>query len=740
MKLAKLFLALEVSVMLAFSNHAARAQTGNTIFVREVRVTGEGDSIFGPNLELEVHMYWQFSQDSIRFLGCSGENQGLRSVDVSEILYVELSGFFQKPTGGNLILADIENKNIYLITSEDDDNPCPVQYGGVFPFSDDLIGRSEIFSGNQLANLKSMAFGRVEHLFIGAGDYNRPYPFTDQSHVLGNRFDASKGGCWGDFDNDGDPDLFIPNGKRFPSSTTNDKNQLFLNHGDGSFSEVTSGPVVQDDGNSTGCTCGDYDNDGDLDLYVTNLGPNFLYANDGNGTFTRITQGEVVTDDLPSTAAAWGDFDLAGDLDLFVANGQDQKNSLYLNNGNGHFAKADPSNIVVSEKSFSTGCNWVDYDADGDPDLFVTNANNQRNFLYRNLGNGAFAKITAGPLVTENFVSRGASWGDYDHDGDQDVFVADSSSQAGNLYTNNGNGTFSKLSRGDLTRNLSSSGSSWGDFDNDGDLDLVGAGNLLSINLGASPGIFWRILGQGVFSMSTSDPSVTWIDYDGDGQLDAFVARNGFTNKLYRNDGGNNNWLKVRCQGTLSNRSAIGAKVRAKALIDGNPVWQLVEISAQTGRGGHGHLEAHFGLGLAQAVDSLLIYWPAGGVDVLTGVAVNQVLTVTESDLTSVDEISGQAPTTFKLAQNYPNPFNPETTIECVLPAQPSDRVHVTLRIYNLQGQVVRTLIDEQKSPGHHRVVWDGKNEAGVNISSGVYLYTITAGDFKATKRMVMLK
>ncbi len=709
----------------------------DNLYVREIRVTGEGDSIFNPQLEVEVHLYAQISQDSARFLGCSGEAQGLRAVDYSDILYLGLSGYFEKPnSAGRVTLADIQGKQIFLITGEDDENACPAEFGGGTVNSDDLIGKSAVFAGSQLAKLQLMTFSRVVHLLIGAGDYQRPDRFSDRSGLLGSRADASNGACWGDFDNDGDPDLFIANGKRSPSSTANDRNQLFLNGGNGTFTEVTSGPVVNDDGNSTGCTCGDYDNDGDLDLYVTNVGPNFLYANNGNATFTRITQGDIVTDNLASMAAAWGDFDRDGDLDLFVANGLDQGNLLYVNNGNGSFSKADPGSSVVSEKSRATGCHWVDYDGDGDPDLFVTNTGRQRNFLYRNLGNGTFAKVTTGALVSDDYSSSGASWGDYDHDGDLDVFVADSSSQSGNLYTNSGNGTFSKSSRGDLTTNLSSLASGWGDIENDGDGDIAGPGNAMFLNSISGGRVFWRLVGGSV-AIDTTARSLAWIDYDLDGQLDLFIARHVAQNKLYRNQGGNNNWLKVRCRGTVSNRSGIGAWVLAKAAVNGNAIWQLAEISAQTGRGGHANLEAHFGLGEATTVDSLVVKWPSGVIDVRLSVAANQTLTITETEVTSVDESPSAAPARFALAQNYPNPFNPATTIRYGLPK--AERV--TLKIYNLLGHEVMTLVDrEPKAAGEHLAVWDGRGQDGRPVTSGIYVYRLQAGNLTLTRKMALTR
>jgi len=731
MNVAKFLSGLAIFLAMSFAGHPVLAQT---ISVREIRVTGESDGIFGGALEVEVHMYWQFSPDSVQFLGCSGQAHGLEHVDVSDIQYIGLSGFFQKPAGGSLQLVDVANKNIFLITAEDDSNPCPVPYGLDFIGVDDLIGKSEIFSGAELANLKLTTFGNVKHLLIGAGDYTLQYKFTNQSQVIGNRADASNGGCWGDFDNDGDPDLFIPNGRSF--GTTNDRNQLFLNFGDGSFQEVKTGPVVTDDGNSTGCTCADYDNDGDVDLFVTNDGPNFLYANNGNATFTKITTGPVVTDNFKSTGAAWGDYDNDGDLDLFVANGDRdiQKNSFYINNGNGTFRQADSTNIVVSEASSSTGCNWVDYDGDDDVDLFVTNTNNQRNFLYRNLGGGAFQKISSGVLVTDNKSSSGASWADYDNDGDQDVLVANGSGQSHDLYINDGRGAFARKG---LVRGFSSTfdttgvGSSWGDFDNDGDRDLFTSFYTFTNQL--PQGELQATAGYGV---SVSGRSGNLVDYDNDGALDFFAARFRLANLLYRNDGGDNNWLKVRCRGTVSNRSAIGAKVRAKAVINGKPVWQLHEISSQTGHAAQNGLEAHFGLAQAAVVDSLVIHWPGGSASVLANVAVNKVLEVTETIGTRVADNTIAAPTTFALAQNYPNPFNPSTTIKYELPQQ----VEVKLEIYDLMGRRVRTLVNQRQQAGQYAITWDGRNEQGQAVASGTFIYQLRAGTFMQVRRMALVR
>ncbi|MFQ5675188.1 MAG: FG-GAP-like repeat-containing protein, partial [bacterium] len=206
------------------------------------------------------------------------------------------------------------------------------------------------------------------------------------------------------------------------------------------FTRITTGDIVNDSGLSGGCSWGDYDNDGDLDLFVSNLSDddNFLYSNNSDGTFTKITVGEIVNDGGKSVGSSWGDYDNDGDLDLFVANEHGQNNFLYQNSGNGTFSKITIGAIVVDGGN-SLSTSWGDYDNDGNLDLYVANSGNN-NFLYQNNGDGTFTSITTSTIVEMgNF--RGCNWVDYDNDGDLDLFVAiwgDNNF----LYANNGNGTF----------------------------------------------------------------------------------------------------------------------------------------------------------------------------------------------------------------------------------------------------------------------------------------------------------
>ncbi len=463
---------------------------------------------------------------------------------------------------------------------------------------------------------------------------------------------VSFGASWIDYDNDGWLDIYVGN----QGSPGGQNNFLYHNEGDGSFTKITSGEPVND-GEVTYSHCwGDYDNDGDADLFVGRWydHTNYLYANNGDGTFTRIdTAGDITTDPGYSTHHAWIDIDNDGDLDLYTQNEHEtlpfsQANAMYRND-NGIFTKILTGEIVTDVYN-SHGLGWSDYDNDGDMDLFVANTYNdypgptpymQVNGLYRNDGDFAFAKIVSGPVATDVAISYGPSWADYDNDGDMDLYVANSGLPLANfLYSNNGDGSFSKVTTGEIVTAVEKTfTSSWADYDNDGDLDLFlttyddsNPRNRLYENGG--DGTFTRITAGSIVNDEGSCWTAAWGDYDRDGDLDVYIAKPDpadYDNVLYRNDGNGNNWLNVTCIGTVSNASAIGAKVRVKATIFGEPVWQLREISPSAGYCVQHAIGAHFGLGDASAADSIRVEWPSGKVQILTGVAANQFLDVEEN-------------------------------------------------------------------------------------------------------------
>jgi hypothetical protein len=470
-------------------------------------------------------------------------------------------------------------------------------------------------------------------------------------------------GCaWGDYDNDGFIDLFVCN-FHDPSGTQQDF--LYHNLGDGTFQRITNLPMVNASAWATGAAWGDYDNDGNLDLFVTRPGnngngPNTLYHNDGGGKFTKVTTGLLVTQSLTSHAGIWADFDNDGFLDLFVANFRYSDtvpapdNYLYYNNGNGGFQR-----VSFGAKSIGTGDSFdaaaADFNNDGWIDLVVaqgaTYSIKENTLPFTNNHNRTFTLLTNSVIFTNLANSAAVAWGDYDNDGLLDLFVSNNSANSdlnNFLYHNNGDGTFTLVTNSIFgLEKGSSTGCAWGDYDNDGWLDLfvahVGRYDANFNVVTQQNNCLYHNNGDGTFTKISSGSPVNeagysfgcaWGDYDNDGFLDLFVS-NGFVqqsanNFLYHNGGNSNNWINFRLIGTVSNRSAIGAKVRVKATIAGKPIWQMREISGGSGHGCQNDLRANFGLGDATNVDVVRIEWPSGSVQELHEVSPKQFLTVTE--------------------------------------------------------------------------------------------------------------
>jgi len=564
---------------------------------------------------------------------------------------------------------------------------------------------------------------------------------------------ASRSVNWIDYDNDNDLDLFITTGKQ-----GGDDNLLYRND-NGIFVRIYNQPIVNDSLPSDGSSWGDFNNDGLPDLCVVNWynKPALLYTNNGGGNFTFKSASPVTNQNGYSETCTWGDYDNDGLIDLFITNsaGTNHRNYLYRNTGNSNFLRVD-TGIVVSEIGRSRGANWVDIDNDRDLDLFVCREINQNEYLYRNNGNGYFTKITDSPLTTNAGESWSGSWGDYDNDGDLDVFVTNSGNQNNFLYRNEGDFNFTKITNDPIVSEPGYNAvSGWGDFDNDGDLDMfitqayVGpsftqkAVNKLYKNLLMESGSasFQKITAGEIVSDSGYSYGFAWGDYDNDGDLDVAVA-NTFDenqkNALYKNELSNGNkWISITCKGTSTNRSAIGTKVRVKVTINGNSVWQLQEVDGQSGYCGQ-NLMLHFGLGNSNVIDSIKVEWPAGGDQYFTKVTVNQSVTIIENGtLISVGENTIEQPQDFKLHQNFPNPFNPSTVINYEL----TSFSNVELKVYDILGNEVETLVNDLKQPGIHSVSFNGSS-----YPSGVYYYRLDVRNSEGvassseSKKMIMLK
>ena len=460
---------------------------------------------------------------------------------------------------------------------------------------------------------------------------------------------SSETAAWGDYNNDGWEDLFV-------TSDAGGVDYLYKNNGDGTFTSTLAGELVNDEKDGSAAIWGDYDNDGSLDLFITVFDwptprPNLLYRNLGNGTFTKVTAGRIVTDTYAgSFSSVWGDYDNDGHIDLFAARvGDALKDALYQNDGAGGFNRI-LTGPVVNDSAASCGAAWGDYNNDGKLDLFVTGGGTLgssitgNNLLYRNDGNGTFVKITTGAIVSDGGPSEGCAWGDYDNDGFLDLFVAnggesDVPARKNFLYRNTGTGAFTRVTAGAIATDTGHFvACSWGDYDNDGFLDVFvsryrGGNNALYRNNG--DGAFEKVTAGSIVNDRGASTACVWGDYDNDGFLDLFVTNfgSGQTNFLYHNDGNSNQWLKIKCVGGPSNRAAIGAKVRVQAQNGlGALTWQMREISGGNGIG-QNSLIVHFGLGNATNAQTVRIEWPSGIVQTMTNLTAKQFLTVTEPPL-----------------------------------------------------------------------------------------------------------
>jgi hypothetical protein len=431
--------------------------------------------------------------------------------------------------------------------------------------------------------------------------------------------------AWFDMDGDGDEDLFV---------AAIGKDRLFRNEGGGRFAKVKGSGIDRAGDPSFGVAVGDYDGDGRPDVFVAHLGAaNRLYRNEGGGRFRDAARSAGVGggSSTNSYSAAWADYDRDGDLDLYVANGSQQapaKNFLYRNDGSGRFREvADEAGVGGNESSL--GCAWADYDGDGLQDLFVANFG-QPNRLYRNGGDGTFADRARQAGVDDAGNGAGAAWGDYDNDGRLDLYVfnTNSGASADRLYRNRGDGTFADATDEAGIRDTGDGEAAvWGDFDNDGWLDLYVVNrsdfspqrNRLYRN---AAGRFVDVTGlAGVGGSGAGQPAAA-ADYDGDGRLDLYVGNlPGKREELFRNRTEGGNALVVRLAGSGGNRAAIGARVTVEA----GALTMTREVGSSSGRSSQNGIAAHFGLGDAPSARSVEIRWPSGVVQTLEGVPAGTV-------------------------------------------------------------------------------------------------------------------
>ncbi len=532
---------------------------------------------------------------------------------------------------------------------------------------------------------------------------------------------AARGVAIVDADEDGDLDVYV--------SVHGGANALLINEGGLAF---TSGghALLRGVGAGMSAVWADVTGDGHRDVYLVRDGQaNLLLRADGAGGYLDATFGPA-GDTGPGTSVAAADYDRDGLLDLYVVNGgtanvllrgvADMGVAWFMMNQMG----------IIADTGNGAGAAWGDYDNDGDQDLYLTNRFTA-NRLFQNGGTLGWYNATGTGVLADTGNGAGAAWGDYDNDGDLDLYVANDG-QA-DLLIRNDRGTWALIVGSALGDVGHGRGVAWGDLDNDGDLDLYLARHdepdLTLRNDGG--GVFTRIP-VGVATAAGVAEGVALGDLDGDGDLDVYIANDGGPSGLLLNEmAGGNHWLHLDLTASGANTSAVGARVWLTA----GGVRQMREVNAGSGYLSQDSPTVEFGLGGAAIADTVHIRWPDGQQQVVTGLAADRRLNVRQG--VPVVAPPQAAALRLRLDEPFPNPFNPATTLRYELPRAGS----VELRIYDVAGRLVRSLRSgEVEAAGRREAVWDGRDDAGRAAAAGAYVVRLSAGGEARSRRLLLVK
>jgi len=510
---------------------------------------------------------------------------------------------------------------------------------------------------------------------------------TDDKPVI----DAVLGGvALLDYDNDGFLDIFFTNGARIPGLAKDSpdfSNRLYHNNHDGTFTDVTDRAGVKGYGYSVGVAVADFDNDGFPDIYVTGVNRNTLYHNNGDGTFTDVTERAGVAGIGPngkklwSVSAAWIDYDNDGRLDLFVSNYLDwtfetskvcgppgrrlscsptmykgEQNFLYHNNGDGTFTDVSAATGIAEHIGKGMGVAIADYNDDGWMDIFVAN-DKERNFLFKNREGKSFEEVGVESFVafTEDGIpvsSMGVDFRDWNNDGKPSLFVTALGRETFPLFRNEGTGSFSvdtyKAGIGFASLKMSGWGNGIYDFDNDGFKDLFTANSHISDNADDDPqqhyrqanAVFQNLQDETFRDVSTQagpDMQVraahrgcAFGDLNNDGKIDVVVSAIGdHAELLYNATSNNNHWILLQTIGVKSNRDGIGTRIKVtgeSGLAQYNHVTTAGSFASSSDK------RVHFGLGRDTRIKEIELRWPSGRIQVLQNVKADQILKITESE------------------------------------------------------------------------------------------------------------
>lgn len=617
--------------------------------------------------------------------------------------------------------------------------------------SDTSRHRPRICKSREELNQKRRA-GKMKFLIAAAGlagclavfPLSAQITFTDVTPTAGfSQSTEANGVCVFDFNNDGLEDIFV--------ASNNGANLLYKNVGGLRFQWV-AGAGLSTAGPSRTAVAGDYDNDGYIDLVVTVDGAaTKLFRNLGNETFADATPAGGLNQASVVEGAAWCDFDRDGFLDLYIAN-LTEANVLCHNNGDHSFTDlAAALNARGPLSGLVMGVGIIDYDRDGDDDILMAQDGNLGNVLLRHESNGAFTDVSLQAGVVVHVQGMGVAVGDYNRDGYTDFYTTNLNENS--LFRNEGNGTFTETAAQAGVSDLPNS-MGWGTFffdaDNDGWLDIY---NNNQTGFGQVPNSFYHNQGNGQFEDTSAASGLqswndgigsAYADFDNDGDLDIILAgRTALTAPLllFRNDSNSgNHWIQFSLRATVSNMYAVGAVIELYSAAGA----QVSAVQAGNGYCSQNSLRQHFGLGTLAAIDSVVVTWPGGERENFGTFPVDQHHTLVQGTaVTGIGADGGNPPAAFQLKANFPNPFNPTTTIAFDLP----NASRITLVIYDVLGRKVKTLLDARAAAGHYTVQWNGNNDAGQPVASGVYFYRLSTspseGGLKGvsqTRKMMLIR
>jgi enediyne biosynthesis protein E4 len=558
---------------------------------------------------------------------------------------------------------------------------------------------------------------------------------THQAHL--DNYPTCRASAWFDYDRDGFLDLLI--------GSEDGANRLHKNLGNGTFSNVTTQSHIPQRAGIWGVNFADIDNDWYQEIYLSvrapdtfSAGRNVLLYNTGQGSFVDISDSSCSNVPGGGVAACFAPFSKGPYLDIFVPNQYypSQEYPYFLrNNGNATF-----SDITAMVGLYFR--DWwdipiaFDYDNDNRLELFCTKDYHGNSMYDQPLGM-AFIDISES-LNFQTPCGYGATVGDINNDGWFDLYVTNWHEFDDNLFLyDTTNQQYENITQGWNAPGLSwTSAAHFADFDNDGWLDLfitgAGVGNKYYGNT-AGTGFVDQTSQVGLINNGYNS-GTSIADYDNDGFLDIFVPEyyQGNGGKLYRNNGNNNNWVNFELEGRNSNRDGIGAKL----ILETASFTQTSQVIAGSGFGSQNTLIQHFGLGQDSIINRLTVFWPNRGFDIYESLGVNTSFHVIEGEALSTDTKPVNQPIEFKISKVYPNPFNNQVQIELLI----GKECNLSVKIVDILGRKVNTLMADNVIAGTKILTWDGRDQAGASVSSGIYFCLVAGGKHFNSQKLLLLK